>query len=102
MPRKVFTDEFKQTAVRWPAGGRVGRERGHELGIATWTLRRWMKHAVGTSRKDAAAARDAVVADPTTRLRELESENKRLRQERDILRKAAAFFARDADAEGRA
>jgi transposase len=102
MPRKVFTQEFKESAVRLAGRPGVSVENvAHELGIAGWTLRRWMKEAIGSSRKDAAAVHGPA-ADPARRLRELEAENKRLRQERDILKKAAAFFARDADAEGHA
>ena len=100
MPRKVFTHEFKESAVRLAHRPGVSVERvAHELGIAAWTLRRWMKQAMGSSRKNTAATPAAT--DPAQRLRELEAENKRLRQERDILKKAAAFFAREADAEGR-
>lgn len=100
MPRKVFTQEFKETAVRLARRPGVSVENiAHELGIAAWTLRRWMKHALGSSRKG--VGEDPAAVDPARRLRELEAENKRLRQERDILKKAAAFFAREADAEGR-
>ena len=104
MPRKVFTQEFKQTAVRLAQRPGVSVESvAHELGIAAWTLRRWMKESLGSSRKSAGAIEAApLLADPAARVRELEAENKRLRQERDILKKAAAFFAREADAEGRA
>jgi transposase len=102
MPRKVFTQEFKETAIRLARRPGVSVERvAHDLGIAAWTLRRWMKHALGSSRKDAGGGPAPRSADPAQRLRELEAENSRLRQERDILKKAAAFFAREADAEGR-
>ncbi len=104
MPRKVYTVEFKQTAVRLASSPGAAVERvAHELGVATWTLRRWMKEQLGTSRvvprsgdgvvvADGRAA-DAAAVDPHARIRVLEAENRRLRMERDILKKATLFFA---------
>lgn len=98
MARRIFTTEFKQSAVRLAsAPGAVVEDVAHELGIATWTLRRWMKAQIGTSRKggNTHPGTPASLAPPDlhTRLRQLEAENKRLRMERDILKKAAVFFA---------
>lgn len=111
MPRKVFTPEFKLTAIRLAATpGAVVERVAHELGVASWTLRRWMKEHLGSSRTTPAGAPNPVLsgstrpgrdaaspvageADLAARVRRLEAENTRLRMERDILKKATAFFA---------
>ena len=61
----------------------------NELGIACWTLRRWV-------RADRPASESPAPKQPDLqeRVRRLEAENKQLRMERDILKKAAAYFAR--------
>ncbi len=108
MPRKVYTEEFKQTAVRLAQRPGVPVEEvARELGVASWTLRRWMKESAGTSRKRPKAEpvsglveSDAPDGDLRRRVRQLEAENRRLRMERDILKKAAAYFARDGLEEG--
>lgn len=104
MPRKVFTPQFKEQAVRLAsAPGAVVENVAHELNIATWTLRRWMKEQLGSSRKappqPAHAGPHAVSpalpadADLPAQVKRLEAEVRRLRMERDILKNATAFFA---------
>lgn len=90
MPRKVYTQEFRDTAIRLVRQPGVSCEKvANELGIACWTLRRWMKEA------DTSPARRQQEGDLQRRVRELEAENRTLRMERDILKKATAFFARE-------
>lgn len=103
MPRKVYTQQFKEQAVRLAsAPGAVVETVAHELAIATWTLRRWMKEQLGTSRKTPlhplparqnAPPATAQDVDVHARVKRLEAEVRRLRMERDILKKATAFFA---------
>ena len=98
MARKVFAPQFKESAVRLAsAPGAVVESVAHELGIAAWTLRRWMKEQLGTSRKTSAASTPGTTPsadiDPHARIRQLEQEVRTLRMERDILKKATAFFA---------
>lgn len=95
MPRKVFTPQFKESAVRLAcAPGAVVESVAHELGVASWTLRRWMKAQLGTSRKTPSMpATPPPDVDPHVRIRQLEQEVRTLRMERDILKKATAFFA---------
>lgn len=103
-PRKVFTVQFKEQAVRLAsAPGAVVERVAHELGIATWTLRRWMKERTGSSSKRAPASSPSSSspaqqpasgdADLHAQVKRLEAEVRRLRMERDILKKATAFFA---------
>jgi transposase len=98
MARKVYTPEFKETAVRLASRDGVSVEKvAGELGIACWTLRRWMRQgpaADGVSPQTAKSTPDAE-ADLRRRVRKLEEENRQLRMERDILKKATAFFARE-------
>lgn len=100
MPRKVFTPQFKEQAVRLAtAPGAVVESVARELNIATWTLRRWMVQQRGTSRKTPLSGSPTPTptatpdADLHAHVKRLEAEVRRLRMERDILKKATAFFA---------
>lgn len=94
MARKKYTPEFKQTAVRLATQPGVSVEKvAGELGIACWTLRRWLAaHGVERAR---AVAPDEVPEDVHQRVRRLEAELRQVRMERDILKKATAFFAKE-------
>jgi transposase len=99
MRRRNFTSEFKDQAARQVIqGGRSFREVADDLGIDQSSLRHWVRLA----RAGGVTPPEALVAlDPAKRIRELEAENARLRMEREILKKAAAFFAREStDEEG--
>lgn len=91
--RRVFTTEYKQEAVRLlQEGGRPIREVAGQLGIRADLLRRWQ----------AEVAAQGLVAKPPVKdfeaaYRQLQRENAILRQERDFLKKAAAFFAKGSD-----
>jgi transposase len=91
--RRSFTDEFKAGAVRLviEEGKSVGRA-ARELDLTESALRMWVERA----RADRGTGRPGVL---TTAEREelahLRKENRTLRMERDILKKAAAFFAKE-------
>lgn len=83
-----YSEEFKQEAVRlYKASGGGYRKTAEELGISAFALRKWVSDEGGASSKGAASESEE--------LKRLKRENRILREERDILRKAAAFFARD-------
>ena len=87
--RRQFSQEFKQEAVRLAAeSGRPLTHLARELSIRTEQLRRWRRQLGET--KPAAAAGAA-----GEELRRLRRELELTRQERDFLKKAAAFFARE-------
>ena len=69
----------------------AAREIAGDLGIGLSTLVRW----IGRSRDRHAVNPVAAESDVTAELQRLRRENEILRQERDILKKATAFFARE-------
>lgn len=95
MPKqKNFTKEFEKEAVRLAqTSGRTQREIAQDLGIGLSTLVRW----IGRSRDQAmdAPTGSAVTEDMAVELKRLRRENEILRQEREILKRAATFFAKE-------
>ena len=86
--RRSFTREFKAQAVkRLLDGGKGLSEVATELGIGTGQLSQWRSEHLAAGSAEALAVRQA----ETQRLKR---EVKRLEEEVEILRKAAAFFAR--------
>jgi transposase len=89
--RRRFTVEFKAQAVkRLLEGGRGLSEVASELGLSTGQLSSWRTEHLAAGSAEALALRKAEQAE----LQRLRRENKRLEGEVEILRKAAAFFAR--------
>jgi transposase len=92
--RKQYTKEFKEGAVRLVTEqGRTQSDAARSLGISEWTLSRWVR---------AACTEGSVAFRAHGQRTPLEQENfelrqqvKRLEEERAILKKAAAYFARD-------
>src|SRR6266513_2779027 len=90
--QRRFTKEFAEEAVRLvQTSGRTQREIAGDLGIGLSTLVRW----IGRSRDRHAVDPVAAESDVTEELKRLRRENEILRQERDILKKATAFFVRE-------
>ena len=93
MPQR-FTKEFEEEAVRLVrTSGRTKREIAADLGLDLSTLTRWL--ARSRDRVMEAAERPPPEEDLAAELKRLRRENEILRQERDILKKATAFFVRD-------
>jgi transposase len=87
--RPPFPAEFRREAVRLVySSGKRPAEIAAELGCSEQTLRQWLKQ----ERIDSGEA-PGLTSDERARLRQLERENRVLREEREILRKAAAYFA---------
>lgn len=95
MPRTKPADppECKAEAVRLAQGGEKSIAIiAHDLGVADQTLRSWVQQA-----EINAGLRDGLTITEREELRHLRRENRVLKQEREILKKAAAFFARESD-----
>ena len=91
-PRKQYTTEFKIEAVRlYETSGKSASQIEQELGIGAGNLWRWKRKYGSDVEQDVPGP--AGRATEQERIRELERENERLRQERDILKKAVAIFS---------
>jgi len=95
MPRTkpAYPPDFKAEAVRLVGSSDRSLTRiAKDLGIADQTLRNWVQHAESDD-----GAREAVAPNEREELRQLRREVRTLRHEREILNKAAAFFAKESD-----
>ena len=89
--RRRFTAEFKARAVeRLLEGGKGLSEVATELGLSPGQLGAWRNEHLAAGSAEALTARKAEQAE----MQRLRRENKRLEEEVEILKKAAAFFAR--------
>lgn len=92
MKRRIFTAEFKRSAVALILEQNYSRQQAADnLGIGVSTLDNWLHQ----HRRTNGAAHTDEQVDLKKRNAELEKENRRLTMERDILKKAAAYFAKD-------
>ena len=93
--RRKYTREFKVEAVKLITDkGYSVAEAARSLDIGETLLRSW-KQALDTQGDQAFPGNGNLPA-IEEELRQLRAENKRLQQERDVLKKATAFFAREA------
>ena len=91
--KRPYPPEFRRAAVAlYRRSGRPLREVAVDLGISAETLRMW-------ARQDAvdAGQREGLTSEEQAELRELRRKVRMLEQEREILKKAAAFFARESE-----
>jgi len=88
--RPAYPAEFRANAVRlMRSSGKSKRELARDLGCSANSLREWAKR----SDLDAGRRTDGLTSDEREELARLRRENRVLAEERDILKKAAAFFA---------
>lgn len=96
--RRQFTREFKLEAVRLAKeSGKPQAQVARELGIRPDMLRAWKRQAEGRAGFVVADMFPSNGHQPSQdeELQRLRRENERLRQERDFLKKAAAYFAKE-------
>jgi len=91
--RPAYPDEFRREAIELLRAGRTPRELSESLGVSQQTLRNWRRQA----ELDRRERDDGLTSDERAELRRLRRENARLTQERDLLKRAAAFFAKETE-----
>jgi transposase len=90
--RRRFTDEFKAGAVRLVLDeGKTIAVVARDLGLVASVVRTWVVRA----RADRSGGKTGLTTDERAEMAALRKEVRTLRMERDILKKAAAFFAKE-------
>jgi transposase len=91
--KPAYPEEFRREAVQMVRGGRAIPEVAKALGISGQSLRNWVKgDQVERHERD-----DGLTVAERSELTELRRKVRRLEQERDLLKRAAAFFARETE-----
>ena len=91
--KRTFSAEFKAEATRLVlAEGLTVAQAARDLDLTESSLRNWVRQANVDAGHGPAGA---LTSEDQTELRTLRKENKRLRMEREILKKAAVFFAKE-------
>ncbi len=94
--REKFTKEFKADAVNLVTEqGYKCSEVGRRLGVGSSNVSRWVREF--KSEQEEVSEGGVSRRELETELRKLRKENKRLQMEREILKKAAAFFAKESN-----
>ena len=89
---KAYPKEFREKVVQLVQGGdRSQREVAEEFGISTDSVRRWVQQA----ERDQGSRQDGLRTSEREELSRLRRENRQLKMDREILSKAAAWFARE-------
>jgi transposase len=92
--RPPYPPEFRAEAVELiRSGTKSFRQLSRDVGVSDQTLRNWERQAD----IDGGRRHDGLTTGEREELRRLRAENRTLRMERDLLKKAAVFFARDGD-----
>ena len=90
--RRSFTDDYKAGAVRLVLDeGKTVAAVARDLGLTESSLRNWVDQA----RADRTHGKTGLTTAEREELGRLRKENRILHEEREILRKAAAFFAKE-------
>ena len=90
---KAYPPEFRQKVVELARSGRHPDELAHEFSLARQTVRNWIKQY----ERDSGSRSDGLTSEERVELSRLRRENKQLKIEREILSKAAAWFARETE-----
>lgn len=89
-----YPPEFKRRIVELVRSGRSPEELAREFEPSAGAIRTWVKQA----ELDEGLRSDGLTSEEREELRVLRRENRQLRLERDILKEAAAWFARESNA----
>jgi len=95
MPRTHprYPDEFRQQILDLVRAGRSADALAKEFEPTAQTIRNWIKQ----SELDQGQRQDGLTSDEKAELTRLRKENKQLQLEREILKKAAAWFAQESE-----
>ena len=91
--RPPYPDQFRREAVGLLRSGRSIPDVAESLGVSQQTLRNWSKR----EQADRGERHDTLTSAEREELRELRKRVRRLEQERDILKRATALFARETE-----
>ena len=86
-----YTPEFRRQIVELFRGGRTHSQLSKEFGCSTWAIRCWIKRAD----RDTGVGDGGLTTPEREELTRLRREIRRLTMEREILSKAAAWFAQE-------
>jgi transposase len=92
--RHSYPPEFRQQILELVWAGRTPEELSREFEPSAQTIRNWVRQA----ERDEGRRSDGLSRDERQELTRLRRENRRLQLEQEILKKAAAWFARETDA----
>jgi len=86
-----YTPEFRRQVVELVSAGRKPSQLSREFGCTAWSIQRWVKQA----KRDAGSGDGGLTTNERAELARLHRENRQLKMEREILSKAAAWFAQE-------
>jgi transposase len=89
--RPPYAPEFRRRLIELVRKGRTPEEVSRQFEPSAQAIRNWVRQAD----REAGRRTDGLTADEQEELRRLRRENRLLREEREILKKAAAWFARE-------
>lgn len=90
--RPPYASEFRQQMVELVRAGRTPEELAREFEPSAQTIRNWVQQGGGMAQSQ---GEEGLRSAEHEELRRLRRENRQLREEREILAKAAAWFARE-------
>ena len=93
IPRVAYTLEFKLEALRRVRGGEPVRRVAREIGIPEQSIRNWVK--AQSEGKLGATEAGKPITPEQMEISRLRAENARLKMEMEIVKKAAAYFAKE-------
>lgn len=93
MPKshRPYPPEYRERMIELVQSGRSPESLAREFEPSAQCIRNWVRQA----ERDAGRRHDGLTTDERTELQRLRRENATLREEREILKKAAAWFARE-------
>lgn len=91
--RNPYPPEFRAQIIELARSGRTPRELAKEFEPSEQTIRNWIAQAD----RDGGVRNDGLTSAERTDFARMRRENKQLKLEREILKKAAAWFARETD-----